>query len=290
MLLAHFPLFIDIIFKAFTRFINMIVPTYTDEQIFRELMDDFPSVKRQTKKVGDGMLKKMPHGRIGMEKGRFRSTRKDFRSKNGNQWIVSTHCIEGSTRWWSVCYCEVENGYGTKSYFYLRAINSPHPYYVEVIPHAIRRIRERYINNFQEYYFAEASINDICEFAIFTPHDCGVFLAAGKVRSDGHFHNFTDKDGNTPGVVVMKNQMFFARRTPLGNFIFKTYITPDNEKGTRKHEFTLMMFGLWRAANPQHFGKTNKDQLKMIEVLWKLCPNMHRHLHCIHERFVPLYP
>ena len=31
----------------------MIVPSYTDERILQELMDDWPGVKRKAKKVGD---------------------------------------------------------------------------------------------------------------------------------------------------------------------------------------------------------------------------------------------
>ena len=268
----------------------MIVPSYTDDRILQELMDDWPGVKRKAKKVGDELLKKMPKGRIGMNPDKFFTLRKKYVSKNGNHWHVAVSCQEGKREWWTVAFAEVENGYGTRSMFYLRAVHSPHPYYVELIPHAIRRIRERYINTRQENLFADVEVEQLCEQAVFTPHDCGVFLGAGKVRRDGHFQLFTDGDGNTPGVVLLKNSMFYARRTPSGNFIFKTFITPESEPGSRKEEFIKMMFGLWRAANPKDRHNIDEERIKIINALWKMFPTMHRHLDCIHERMIPLFP
>ena len=121
----------------------MIVPSYTDERILQELMDDWPGVKRKAKKLGEQLLARMPKSRIGLEKDRVEGNTTLHTSKNGNQWRVSAYCKHGSTAWWSVCYCEVENDHGTKSYYYLRGMNTPKQYYVHVIPHAIKRIRER---------------------------------------------------------------------------------------------------------------------------------------------------
>ena len=268
----------------------MIVPSYSDERIFKELMDDWPGVKRKVKALGAELLKKLPKSRIGLEKDKCWHARNRYRSKNGNTWAISAHCIEGSRDWWGVSCCEVENDHGTRSYYFLRGLKTNRPYYVEIIPHAIRRMRERWLNLDNEYIFADKKVEEILEMGLFARHDYGVWLAAGKVGRDGHFYAFTDLDGNTPGVVLARNVMFYARRTPLGNFIFKTYILPDAEPGTRKHEFTLMMFGLYRATNPGAFGKKVADQPMMIESLWKAFPTMHRHLDCLHERFLPMYP
>jgi len=267
----------------------MIVPSYTDEMILKELMDDWPSVKRQAKKLSQALLKAMPKGRIGQDADLMRRKAGRFRSKNGNTWIVSVACAHGSTQWYSVCYAEVENGYGTKSIFYLRGMNTRRPYYVELIPHAIRRIRERYQSG-QALVFAESDIYKLCMMAVFDRHECGIFLAAGKVGRDGHFNGFTDKDGNTPGVVLNKNSMFYARRTPSGNFIFKTFIQPVAEEGSRKKEFYNMMFGIYFLMNRERTKYKDKSFEDMFNALWKIYPTMHRHLECLHERLVPLFP
>ena len=268
----------------------MIVPSYTDERIFQELMDDWPAVKRKVKALGAELLASMPKSRIGLDEGMCWLARNSFRSKNGNNWAISAHCYEGSRDWWGVSYCEVENDRGTRSYYFLRGLRTKQPYYVEIIPHALRRMRERQLNLDYEKFLDDKPVEDILEMALFTPHDRGVFLAAGKVGRDGHFYAFTDLDGNTPGVVLAKNVMFYARRTPLGNYIFKTCIQPIAEPGSRKEEFMLMMFSLYRIANPRDFGKKESDRPMMIAALWKAFPTMHRHLDCLHERFVPMYP
>ena len=269
----------------------MIVPSYTDEMILKELKDDWPSVKRHAKKLGEMLLTKMPKGRIGVRNDEVESSMHlDYRSKNGNVWHLTACCKPGSTQWYSVCYAEVENDHGTKSIYYLRAVKSPHPYYVELIPHAIRRIRERFYNEEAGNVFAEMDINMLCNYAVFDRHETGIFLAAGKVGRDGHFHAFTDGDGNTPGVVLNKNSMFYARRTPAGNFIFKTFIVPELKEGTRKTEFIHMMFSIYLMVNRKHTDFADKRVADFYRALWAMHPTMHRHLECLTERLIPLYP
>lgn len=267
----------------------MILPTYTDEEILKELMDDWPSVKRQSKKVGKKLLEMMPKGRIGMDKDKVLWIRGKHISKNGNHWSIGAYCLEGTTQWWSVFHCEAENGYGTKSYFYLRGMNTPHQYYVEVIPHAIRRIRERYINSYQEAYFADMKAEDVVDIAIFDRHECGIFFKAGKIRK-GVFNPFTDGDGNIPGVIYLKNSMFYARMTPLGNFIFKTFILPDAKVGTPKHEFTMMLVGIYLTHNMPKGENSVEKRAEKLAAVWQALPKMRHHIELFEKKVVPLYP
>lgn len=267
----------------------MIVPSFTDEQILQELMDDWPSVKRHAKKVGAMLLKQMPKGRIGMDSGILSGLSAMFRSKNGNTWLVCAYCLHGSTQWWSSTACMVENDYGTRSYFFLRGMNTPHQYYVELIPHAIRRMRERYTNPQEEAIMAEMTVDQICAIGVFDRHECGIFFKAGKIRR-GKFEAFTDGDGNTPGVVLMKNTMFYARMTPRGNFIFKTFIVPEAEEGTPKDKFTLMLFGIYQSFNMPKGRQSLDDRAQMLLSLQMLYPTMRHHLEHFTEKVVPLYP
>lgn len=267
----------------------MIVPSYTDEQILQELMDDWPSVKRHAKKVGEVLLKKMPKGRIGVDRTRLSGLDATFRSKNGNTWLVCAYCQNGSTQWWSANVCMVENDHGTKSYFFLRGMNTPHQYYVELIPHAIRRMRERFINTQQEAIMAQMTVEQICALGVFDRHECGVFFRAGKTRK-GKFDAFTDGDGNTPGVVLMAKTMFYARMTPRGNFIFKTYILPDAEKGTPKYEFTLMLFAIYQSFNMPKGHQSIEERTQLLMDARETIPTMSHHLEHFTEKVVPLYP
>lgn len=273
----------------------MIVPSYTDEMTLRELMDDWPSVKRAAKKLSKKLLEKLPKGRIGVPSAGFYGRSGTFITKNCNRWHVSVHCRPNSTMWYSTCFAEVESKFGTRTCIYLRGMNTEKPYYIEIIPHAIKRIRERYVLGNGEAYYAEKSTDNICEGIFQERHTCGVFLAAGKVGRDGHFHAFTDGEGNTPGVAQLRYFTFYGRRTPAGNFLLKTFILNDAEPGSRKEEFLNMLFGLYAVYNPGEFGAKGKDfkehiSKKFFKMLYEKHPHMHRHLDCIDERLVLMRP
>lgn len=266
----------------------MIVPSYTDERILQELMKDWPGVKRKAKKLGEKLLGMMPKGRIGLETDHIQGCHTLHTSKNGNSWRVSAYCEVGSKVWWSVCYCEVENDRGTKSYYYLRGMHRPKQYYVHVIPHAIKRIRERWITTERELLFADKTTREIMNWAVFDRHECGIFFAAGKIRK-GVFQPFTDLDGNTPGVVIVKSGYFYARRTPLGNFIFKTYLIPNAEPGSLKDDFHTMLIGFWRSHNMPKERNTRKEQVDVMIRTLALVPRMEKHFDHYAEKVVPLY-
>ena len=267
----------------------MIVPSYTDDRILQELMDDWPGVKRKAKKLGESLMARMPKSRIGLNRDRIEGNSTLHTSKNGNKWRVSAYCQQGSTTWWSVCYCEAENDHGTKSYFYLRGMNTPKQYYVHVIPHAIKRIRERWITVDRQPLFADKSTQQIMDWAVFDRHECGIFFAAGKVRK-GVFQPFTDGDGNTPGIVTVKYGNFYARRTPLGNFIFKTYIISEPEPGSLKDDFRTMLIGLWRSHNMPKGHDTLNERVEVMAKTALLVPRMEKHFDHYLEKVVPMYP
>lgn len=267
----------------------MIVPAYNEEQILKELMEDWPSVKRHAKKVGDILMKKMPKWKIGLDKDMVSGYHAPFRTKNGNTWNTSAYCRQGTKIWWSVTYAMVENAYGTKSYYYLRGMNTPHQYYVELIPHAIRRIRERYINVEQERLFADKETYSVCDWAVFDRHECGIFFKSGKIRK-GKFEPFLDSSGNTHGIALMKNAMFYGRITPRGNFIFKTFINPNAKEGTLKHDFIKMLCGIYHSFNmPKGEDTPAKRADFMIKVYCGL-PSMQNLLERFFDRTIPLYP
>lgn len=267
----------------------MILPTYTDEQILNELKEDWPSIKKQAKKFADKLLKRRPTYCIGVNKEYISGAAGRHRSKNGNTWNISVYFHKGSSQWYSVCYAEVENKYGKKSYYYLRGMNRRFQYYCELTPHAIHRIRERFVNEFQERPFAEMNTTQLADFAVFDRHECGIFFKSGKIRG-GKFLPEIDEDGNTRGIVLLKNAMFYARRTPSGNFIFKTFINPEADKGSPKMEYIMLIFGIYRSHNIPKGDDGSVD--KRVEILAKMAcasPFWERYLNHYEEIVVPLY-
>ena len=61
----------------------MIIPAYNEDDILRELLDDYKSVQRKAKKIAMAELEKM--ARYGKQEKKTELSHY-FRSKNGNKW------------------------------------------------------------------------------------------------------------------------------------------------------------------------------------------------------------
>jgi hypothetical protein len=253
-----------------------------------ELKDDWPSVKRKASKLGKKLLTKMPKSRFGIDPDKTIGTEEKHRSKNGNMWHISAYCNEGSKIFWTVTYVEVERENGLKSYIYLRGMRTPHQYYVEIVPHAIRRLRERYINIEQTLFFADREVREILDHAVFNRHECGVFLRSGRYFR-GKFIPYIDEDGNTHGKLLTKNCLFGARITPLGNFILRTFLNLEAPKGSLREKYYMMFACFYKTRNDQEYID---DRKKAAELTVSLGYNlgMMDLVQGFAERLVPLYP
>lgn len=266
----------------------MIVSSYTDAMTLEELKDDWPSVKRQASNLGKKLLTKMPKSRIGLNPDNMFCMAGKHRSKNGNMWHISAYCNEGSKTFWTVTYVEVERDNGLKSYIYLRGMHTPHQYYVEIVPHAIRRLRERYINVEQTLFFADRNVSDILDHAVFNRHECGIFLRSGTYRKR-KFIPYIDEDGNTHGKLLTKNCLFGARITPLGNFILHTFLNLEAPKGSLRDKYLMMFTAFYQTHNDPELIKDRDKSTKIIVTMaYKL--GMMKLIENYTERTVPLYP
>lgn len=266
----------------------MIVPSYTDAMTLAELKDDWPSVKRQASRFGKKLLEKMPKSRIGFNPGNALGMTGKHRSKNGNMWHIGVYCFEGSKTFWTVTYVEAERENGLKSYIYLRGMRTPHQYYVEIVPHAIRRLRERYINIEQTLFFADRKVNEILDHAVFNRHECGVFLRSGRYFR-GKFIPYIDEDGNTHGKLLTKNCLFGARITPLGNFILRTFLNLEAPKGSLREKYYTMFACFYKTRNDPEYKDDNKKAAELTLTLGYNLGMMDLVMGFA-ERLVPLYP
>lgn len=266
----------------------MIVPSYTDAMTLAELKDDWPSVKRQASKLGKKLLENMPKSRIGLNPDMVHGMAGKHRSKNGNMWHIGVYCKEGSKTFWSVTYVEAERENGLKSYIYLRGMLTPHQYYVEIVPHAIRRLRERYINIDQTLLFADREVREILDHAVFNRHECGVFLRSGRYLGK-KFIPYIDEDGNTHGKLLTKNCLFGARITPLGNFILRTFLNLKAPEGSLREKYYMMFTCFYQTHNePEYINDRKKTAEFTVNVGYNL--GMMNMVESYTERFVPLYP
>ena len=85
----------------------------------KELLEDWPQMKRKAKKLGKELMEKKPKWCIG-NKGVAFNLHEKYRSKNGNTWNVGVVSQTGQNYYQSRIFCEVETKYRVKSYFFLR--------------------------------------------------------------------------------------------------------------------------------------------------------------------------
>ncbi len=246
----------------------MILPTFNEEEILRELMQDWPAVMNKAKKLGTKLMKEITKNRVKVNRSIIGWDGEQHKTRNNNTWNVGVFSHPGAKNWWSVCFCEVENGYGKKSYYFLRGMNRPRKYFVEIQPHAIRRIRERCYDDENNLIYKDMPVREVLIWSIFEPRECGIFFKRGEFV-DGKFQQQIDEDGNVNGYVLLKNAVFYARKTPHNNFIFKTYIKPEPRPGTKKFQFLHMVSLIHILFNdknlkPKDYEKATNDLAKNI--------------------------
>lgn len=275
----------------------MIIPSYTEDEVLRELLEDWPEMRRKAKKMGDKLMKSIPKWCIGMPKDERFYSHATFRSKNGNTWGIGVYKKNTKKYWESVLTCEVETKYGVKSYFYLRGLEKNEPYYVELTSHAISRLRERATLIGMDQ-IVNISVKIICDIAIFDKGERGVFLKKGTIDENGNFIPALDHDGNTYGRVWLHDTIFFARATKHGNYILKTYINPAPLKKieSRKNEYDRIHSGLWILLNRDRldsdYVKMYKDmtQEQIAKAFISSCPNMYDEIQNLEKSLLVLHP
>lgn len=198
----------------------MILTTFSEEQLLAELVIDYKRIKRLTKRTADAyLLKAKKNGRF------IRDTEYQsytIKTVLNNKWNVE---IEYDQRknipWLFRACCIIESDKKTKDYYIVRGVNSDKPYYVKVTSHALKRVRER--NNFKRLNIGIETLAcwtfEHRETAI-----CMKYL-------DAKFHqvlmNMEDADDidDVSYVVLTNRGIYYATKTPCGNYIFKTYIS-----------------------------------------------------------------
>lgn len=200
---------------------NMILSTFSEEQILSELVKDFKkNVKPSAKKIADAYLLKAK------KSGRFiRDTEYDSYTVTtvlNNKWNVE---IEYDQRkkipWLFRACCIVESDKKTKDYYIVRGINTDEPYFVKITTHALLRYRER--NKMERLEVPLATIACLT----FEHRETAICLRYIEPKFHQLLMEFDDTDDLTGmSYFVLTNRgAYYAQRTPEGNYVFKTYIS-----------------------------------------------------------------
>ena len=238
----------------------MILPSHTEEQILRELVDDQPGIERKARKLAEKEIEKL------QKQGRAHCTKvieTYVRSKNGNKWFLIIFCApQGRMKWSHRSHCVVELGNGKRDIYFLRGLRHQPPYYVRINNHVLRRMRERFhpkegspmnVNPDAEIAKIAFHVGEMPVFKRFTRPELSPFLEG------------CDDIAEVSGLIVMRAAMFVAYLSDMGNYDCRTFFSIDERfvKGSKMPLFMVLQL-IYAHFNPREMADMGiKDDMPL---------------------------
>ena len=200
----------------------MIIPTYTEKEILAELIADYLAIKKGAKKRVDKIMPQIKRT------GSFvTETYVDIYIVDtplNNTWNVEIECNpKNKTPWWFRACCIVEGENKTKDYYLVRGLNTEQPYFVKFTAHTVKRIRERADYNISGYQ--TPALMACLAFAYRETALCSRYVDLEFLPLLNNL-DVADENKDKSYIVLTGKGTYYASRTPEGNYVFKTYITP----------------------------------------------------------------
>lgn len=202
----------------------MILPTYTEDEILQELIEDFKSVKRKAKSIADSFyIKAKKSGRFIRET----ITEDHYITTNlNNKWyIVIEYNQRNRIPWVYRACCIAEGSKKSKDYYLLRGIKAEKPYYIKLTTHALKRTMER--NNIQTDILNSLELYACWAFA---PGETGIgvkYLGIEKMKLSLENDCSDENISDLSYMIMVMNGIYFAKRSEKGNYLFKTFVSPE---------------------------------------------------------------
>ncbi|MBQ7423141.1 MAG: hypothetical protein IJV19_00180 [Prevotella sp.] len=207
----------------------MIIPSYTEDDILRELLDDYKSVERKAKKVAFKEIEKMK--KLGsVKEPKFIS--EYYRTKNGNKWHILIVCnLLKKNPWAHRKHCVVELENGRKDVYYLRGLRFGPPYYVKIYSHALRRMRERFCP--KDGKELETNPDVMVDKVAFHPSEQGFYQRLTRPDLADFIEECEDRS-EVAGIAVTRAAVFVGYRSDKGNYVFKTFLGAHEAWNSKK--------------------------------------------------------
>lgn len=250
----------------------MILPTYTEEKILQELLADYTGVKRKTKKLADAYLDRAKRGGRYIRKSEYKFY--TIETPNYNQWYVVIEFNQtNKTPWTFKSCCIVENEKKGKDYYILRGLSTNEPYYILFTSHTLKRMRERAFRR------PNLTLEMLACLALMH-RETLVGVKYVDVKYMPLLRKFDDSDeiDNLSYYIMTHRGSYFAKKTPQGNYIFKTYITNKMsfeeslnviQKKSSKYEKEGELFMMAYVAH-QYYNKGLYDKESLEAILYRV--------------------
>ena len=237
---------------------EMIIPLYTEDEILRELLDDYKSVERKAKKIALKEIEKMKiTGSV--KEAKFIS--EYFRTKNGNKWHILVVCDSRKKNPWAHrqhCVVELENG--RKDVYYLRGLRFGPPYYVKIYSHALRRMRQRFCP--KEGHQVETNPDVMVDKIAFHPREQGFYQRLAQPDLAEFIEECEDRS-DVAGIAVTRASVFVGYRSDKGNYVFKTFLGFHETWNSRKRGLFQFLQLCYANLNAHTLGEMGIDYKKI---------------------------
>lgn len=222
----------------------MIIESYSEDDVLRELLDDYQSVTRKAKKLADKEIARLT------KLGRVKDTSvmsHYVRSKNGNKWHILIVCKPNEkVKFIHQKHCVVELENGRRDFYYLRGLRFGPPYFVKIYSHALRRMRMRFCP--EEGRELDTNPDVMCDKVAFHNLEQPLFMPLKAPE-------LMDKDGkvssNDAGLVITRAAAFVAYLSERGNYVFKTFLGHNELENSKKRPLFLFLRFLYGEMNPR---------------------------------------
>lgn len=199
----------------------MILPTFSEEQILSELLQDYKNnVKRVAKKKADEYLLRVKKSGHFIRETEYQSW--TLNTKLNNKWNIEIEYDQTKkVPWLFRACCIVESDKKTKDYYLIRGVNTENPYFIKVTSHALKRAKER--NKLDKFHISQET------YACWTfeHREIGVCMRYVDIKFNMLLQNMNDTDeiSDMSYIVLVNRGVYYATKSKQGNYVFKTYIS-----------------------------------------------------------------
>ncbi len=230
----------------------MILSNSTEDDVLRELLDDYQSIERKAKKIAMKEIEKMTRS------GRQNETKLSshyVRSKNGNKWHITLVCKPSlKQNWGHRKHCIVELPNNLRDIYYLRGTRREPPYFVRIHTHAISRMRERFCP--KDGHELETNPDVMVDKVAFHAGEMPVFQyltpphLAKKIERRKH-------GSKVGGLCLTRAAAFVGYRSDKGNYEFLTFLGAKEMEDNKKKWLFYYLQMLYAYFNPKEIAKLN---------------------------------
>ena len=239
----------------------MIIPGMSEEKILEELLYDRKLIAKKAQKSARKVLSYIHEQKKDHEDDEMQINLTIQTTKLHNNWNC---CImlnsSKKIKWCHEAVCMVESEHGTKDYYFVRGYRNDKNYYIKISSHAIKRFRERRIEDIYNVKLKELNDDNIPLLI-----QKGEIITWMKITDPKFLDIIMESEERHTVSTVFFTLLgcYLGYETPCGNFEFRTYLNTNKKlKGKEENSAMNLCRYAHSALNERFYKKDEIDILK----------------------------